>query len=630
MGWIEQLYHTYENLQSNKEILKGCQTPLAPVSHIIQNMHVEVFLDKEGNMIRISPIEKEDAITIVPCTEDSATRSSGIAPHMLYDNLKYVAGDAFDFTGDEKLKERYQKYCEQLEKWCCDSECPEDVKSIYQYIKKKTLLHDLIEKNIVVHEEGKLKWNAGTQNKPNDVLSTFVRFCVIHDGDYTACNDNATIINAYIDYDRKAHQQYGVCIATGENSLITYKHSAGIRYPGDTAKLISGGKEENIALGYEISQKAHSALRWLARNQGFKTGEQTVVVWSVGTKQVPSPLEDTYGIFADLSIIHNSYTPMDVYAKNLKKAVLGYRKSDLTGPLDQNKIIVMILEAATPGRLSIEYYKEFMDIDYLDNIEYWHRTCVWNHSYKLEQNTLDQEDGREKKESRRIKFTGAPSVNDIIEAAYGRNVDEKLKKHLIELLVACVVDRKNIPYDIVMKAVQRLSNPSAMKNWEHEKYLSITCALIKKYYYDRYKEDYDMAVNYENRDRSYLFGRVLAYAERIEKYVQFKQGGENRVPNAYKLRSKFHVQPARTLEILDDKLQPYVEKLHTIDGGKHYWMYLSMQSVISMIDENDYRNNKPLNPTYLLGYACQMTDLYAKREENEETENKINKNEEEF
>ena len=132
-----------------------------------------------------------------------------------------------------------------------------------------------------------------------------------------------------------------------------------------------------------------------------------------------------------------------------------------------------------------------------------------------------------------------------------------------------------------------------------------------------------MALDIDNNDRSYLFGRVLAYVERIEEYANYLVG-EKRVPNARKLRSKYKAQPAKTLVLLDEKIEPYLERIYTI---RSMYLYKEMLEVISRINEGDFMDNKPLSPKYLLGYASQMASFKEKtgsgNKQNEETENDI-------
>lgn len=629
MGWMTQLYKTYENLASHPETLRSCKIPLVPVSHTLQAAHLEIVLDPDGNIRRVEGIPKDKAMTLVPSTETSASRSSGDSPHMLYDNLKYIAGDASRYFNDKKMQAKYEKYCAQLAEWCADAQCPADVRVIYRYVLQGHVIDDLLRFGIFTAEDGKLTkaWNGDPDNKPTDFAATFVRFRV-EKGlfDTVACNQNTELINAYIAYDAKKYATVSLCFATGRRVPVTYNHPAKILHTGDKAKLISAtdnigfkftGRfrkiEDAVAVGYDISHKAHSALRWLVANQGFKTGDQTVVAWAVSNRRLPSLLADTHDMkqemeFSSGSAEEDRYMPMEEYARSIQLAVAGYRHN--FGQIaENNDVILMIVEAATPGRLSIVYYREFTGFDYLDRIEAWHKSCVWNHNYKA-QTTVTDEEGVSKKRTTHIKYTGAPSVLDIIFAGYGKDVDDKLKKHWIEILTACIADGKKLPKEIVVKAVQRCSNPQRLEGWEAGKTLSVTCALIRKYYYEKGVE-YDMALDYENTDRSYLFGRVLAYAEKIEEYAQYISGADKHEPNARKLMSKFHMQPARTLVILQDKLAPYSGRLYV----KHGWMYDQMRDVLSRINTLDYMNDRPLEPQYLLGYACQYAALRTKKED---------------
>lgn len=49
------------------------------------------------------------------------------------------------------------------------------------------------------------------------------------------------------------------------------------------------------------------------------------------------------------------------------------------------------------------------------------------------------------------------------------------------------------------------------KNWE--RVLTLACSLVKKHYE---REEWNEALNKEEKDRNYLYGRLLAVADRIE------------------------------------------------------------------------------------------------------------------
>ena len=110
----------------------------------------------------------------------------------------------------------------------------------------------------------------------------------------------------------------------------------------------------------------------------------------------------------------------------------------------------------------------------MDNIRSWHSTCIWNHSYKSVAAGADE---KGKVQYRHVRYTGAPPPADIVFAAYGPRVDEKLKRKAVERLLPCIVEKRAIPRDLMISAVQRASNPPAMEPWDWQKTLSIACAL---------------------------------------------------------------------------------------------------------------------------------------------------------
>lgn len=181
----------------------------------------------------------------------------------------------------------------------------------------------------------------------------------------------------------------------------------------------------------------------------------------------------------------------------------------------------------------------------------------------------------------------------------------------MERLLPCIIDERSIQRDIVKSAVNRASNPVAMEKWEWEKTLSITCALVRKMYIDQ-KEVWDVALNEETTDRSYLFGRLLAVADVLERSALGKD--EKRATNAIRYMNSFSKNPARTWRTLQDSLQPYQAKL-----GTKVTRYSKLIDEIGDAMEFGDFDNKPLKEIYLLGFYSQRRELYKKKTE-EETE----------
>ena len=97
------------------------------------------------------------------------------------------------------------------------------------------------------------------------------------------------------------------------------------------------------------------SVRWLIKRQGYQSDGQVFVAWEVGGADTPPLLQDTAQLFGDermelthAETAHHQGDAGQLYALRLKKAIAGYR-AKLT---EKEKVIVMGVDAATPGRLA--------------------------------------------------------------------------------------------------------------------------------------------------------------------------------------------------------------------------------------------------------------------------------------
>ena len=130
-----------------------------------------------------------------------------------------------------------------------------------------------------------------------------------------------------------------------------------------------------------------------------------------------------------------------------------------------------------------------------------------------------------------------------------------------------------------------------------------------------------MAWDENNKQRSYLFGGVLAYYHYIENYML--EGNESsRLTNAMRLKPYFSRRPKTTLGILDQKLSPYLRRLYSRDdrlAGYYKGKVTELNRLLSELDGDNCRNltDEPLDETYLLGFASKLNDLYSSKKEGE-------------
>ncbi|MCB2296325.1 type I-C CRISPR-associated protein Cas8c/Csd1 [Clostridium tagluense] len=616
MSWIQKLYDTYENCRSEVGIpgTDEKRITLLPIAHSTQNAQIELVISGDGDFRRARVLEKNEVVTIIPVNEDSATRSNGIVPHPLCDKLQYVAGDYIRYVDKKNGEKFYNKYIEQLEVWCNSPYCNEKVNVILCYLKKKKLMLDLIEHKILVGDDnGNL--TKGVKFGTIDQSDAFIRFKVEISGeDESAVWLDPKVYESYINYYLSLQEEIALCYVKGQKIPCCEKHPAKVRHTGDKSKLISANdtsgftyrgrfadKNQAVSVGYETTQKAHNALRWLIEKQGYKNGEQVIIAWSTNNQDIPDPLYDTQDSMFGKEEPAAISTEKE-FAGRLSSAIEGYG-CDLD---TKAEIVIMGLDAATIGRLSITYYRELDGMDFLNRIEHWHKTCIWKHTYKKVKDGFDE---KGKPKLKHITFIGAPSPKDITLAAYGEKVNDKLKKSTVERLLPCIIDGARLPYDIVNSTVNRVSNPVAMEKWEWEKALTIACALVRKDRYDKVKkEEWSMALDENQKDRSYIFGRLLAVAQQIEEYALYT-AGEKRDTNAERLMHQFKIHPYKTWGIITDKLKPYMARL----GFRGISLKELMTKVNSMIPYEEFISQKKLDDSYILGYYCQRQVLIEEK-----------------
>lgn len=478
-------------------------------------------------------------------------------------------------------------------------------------------------KVVLVGGDGRLlsKDRANREKSAKDIFtvlnaqdSAVVRWVVeiVGDNESRAWRD-ATLWDSWANFYLTSKQEKDVCLVTGQIQILTNNHPKYIRREGDNAKIISANDTSGFTfrgrfitdaqacgVGLETSQKAHYALSWLISRQGYRAGDLAVVAWAVSGAQVPQLTDDTYALFSDLApdSSMNADTAQDV-AIRLKKKIAGYRQE--IG--DRADVIVMAVDSATPGRLSIVYYRALKGSEFLECLEDWHETCAWRHTYR----SIEVQDEKGKTRKRYIAFVGAPAPGDIAEAAYGGRVDDKLKKATIKRMLPCIVDGQPIPHDLVESVVRRASNRAGLSGYDWSKALSIACALYRKL--NERKEKYEMSLDETRRTRDYLYGRLLAIADVLEER-SLSQAEKNRPTNATRYMQQFSQRPFRTWKQIHDSLTPYFMRL----GGKAYYYKNLIAEVETLFTPEDFVANKPLTGEYLLGYYCQRQKMWERKD----------------
>lgn len=642
MSYVNELIDLYNKNQDKIGVIEyrgDIPYVLLPPFHTTVTAQITVTIDQNGNFMRAELVAQNDKMTIIPVTEKSGSRTAGKEPHPLCDNLRYLAGDYKDYYKDDGVCN--ELYMSQIEKWEKSTYSHEKVKAIYLYLKKATLIKDLVEQKII-----KLNDNNQIDDKENmeGIVQTkaFVRFIIRSTGENLhreipdECWKDRTLQDCYIKYVRSQEREKGMCYLTGNMESISYLHSKKIRNEGDGAKLISANdsqnftyrgrfanREEAVAVGSETSQIVHNTLKWIIRKQGAFFDTMTIVTWESDQLSMPKWNMDTESIITEYENEQeeNDWDSWDdnwseeeevsdgnpITAEKFYKALNGYgKKVDNT-----SNMILLAFDAATPGRLAMIENVTLDTARYLKNIEKWHNDCNWIHE--------------KWKDGKRIQFWGMVGVRDIADILFGIEnkgklsiVDgngKKLYAEVAKRLLPCIWYGSNIPYDYVNLAVVKASNPltyKERKNWE--RVLTLACSMVKKNEKDRNKEEWNVALDKSAKDRSYLYGRLLAVADRIE-YMTYDAKDNGRITNAKRYMSTFSQRPYETWKVIEENIQPYLAKLDVVKR-KYYENLLS--EICNLFDIDKFKENKKLDGLYLLGFHSQEYDLRFKKENSEE------------
>lgn len=596
--------------------------------------HIEIVIDDQGNFRRAKVLEnKAEQKTLIPCTEESGGRS-GKKPknHPLCDKLQYIAGDFVRFGGNvtsgfaEKPSEPYDNLLDTLGKWKESGFSHPMVTAIYKYLKKGTVVADLVSASILPTVSNGMAVSESFEGDKKSAplifrilpqgqvpMDAFVRFRIEGDLTETATWDSPSLKEAWISFHKSLLKTEGFCAVTGEEKAkIADSHPAKLRHDADKAKLISSndstgftfrGKfltaEQAAGVSFEVTQKAHSALQWLIRRQAFRSGNQVFISWATTGKPIPDPCANTWDFLGDEFQINDTSTSQtgDVgqsFALRFNKKLAGY-KANIS---DTEDIVVMGLDSATPGRMAITFYRELSGSEFLARVEKWHSDFAWFQNF-----------------SKDTKFIGAPSPKDIAWCTYGKKAEGKngikLLNATVERLLPSIIDGRPVPRDLVEQCVRRASNRIGLEPWEFEKCLGIACALYKGFYNER---GYIMALEEERNTRDYLYGRLLAVAEKIESMALYF-ANEKRETIAARLMQRFADRPYSTWRTIETSLTPYKARIKAKAPGLLAGYIELIDTICCQFQTDEFKQDSRMSGEFLLSYHCQRKWLREHKRE---------------
>jgi CRISPR-associated protein Csd1 len=592
MGLLQKACETYDTHKDLVGVPQAERQTLVPISHIITSADIEITVNQDGKFVSARALDKSEPKIIIPATEDSGGRTSAPCAHPLCDQLGYIA------PYDEK---KHPLYVAQLTAWAESEYSHPMLSPILTYVKNETILVDLTQADLV-------QFNAkGVPEKEKAMICWRVVGTLEMQ---EACWLNQDLFRAFSAWYAAQRQERAcaLCMISGDVTAPAAQHPKGIVSINGNAKLISANdnsgftfrgrftnEEQAATISYLASQKAHNALRWLIANQGVPIGGRTFLCWNPQGKPMPQVTSPLRRRNAPQPVV---VTPSE-YRKELALALASYQYE-----LPENKdgVVIAAFDAATTGRLSLTYYNELRGSDFLQRLHDWDSSCCWwNGPLGIQ----------------------SPSLKQIILCAFGTQREEKLAiddrvlKQQMQRLVACRMEQAKFPSDIEQAVVHKASNLQIYDTNTRALLLFVACAVIKKYRYDTFKEEWEMSLETNKQDRSYQFGRLLAVLEKAERDTY--QSDENREPNAVRRQSIFVQRPfAIGCAVWGDLRKAYLPRLKPGHRATYEKLFGEIMEQLSQFPEHEL--NLPLQDTYMLGYYLQRNELYKSKKEKEAEE----------
>ena len=661
MSWMQKLYRTYEYVQEQGLNDEDLALPF----HMSKAVHLKVILNDKAELVGAERFEVKKQVPIQVTEKSSKRAGSAIAPYALHDGLQYIAKTAGNYltieylskvaekdngkkwkeflagtdeykqkfadTEKAKYKDCFEFYEKQLSGWNEFGNLKE-IKFVLQYIQKGSLIEDLLEKQIFSFKD-----NILSAGKDDPFSLTIVWAVEISNDPHSDLWSKNSIKKQWIEYQEsqsgEEREQPELCYITGERDYAAKAYpkiegNAKLVSANDTSGFTFLGRflsdKQAVALGRDVSQKAFNMLKWLIKRQGIRNGDQVTVAWAISGKPVPSPMKDISSEIdwdnLDISAVENpdeiaaqrlpenSEASLD-WSVNIGRAAAQIIKKKLHGYQAELKaheqISLIMLDSATPGRMALTYYQEFLSADYFANLDAWIDDFSWYQRYSIE-----VPNGKKTDKRTQWRFV-PPSPYSIAEAVYGKSLSDTLKKQLYARLLPVIAGGTSmpIPEDLVRQSFQAACNPNGCENWEWQRNIGVACALYKGWrarHHDlSQRRTYPMSLDTENRSRDYLYGRLLAVAENTESYALYL-AGEKRATTAERYMQRFAEHPFATWRNIELALKSYQERLR--NNGKDTGAQ-AIGEIMELFATDDFTRDDKLSGEFLLGYHCQKMEI---------------------
>ena len=633
MDFFTALLRAYETAEETGWVDNSQKSisPLLPIYHTSRRSNgkdtIAVLLDNEGNFMKAEFIGDGESI-VFPVTSASVARSGkNPAPHPLVDKLTYYLS--------EINQGQYDTYHRQLDEWIV--QCQEqEVKNFLGLIQQFLLQDDFIDKIIqslfgrVIKREGlKVTYLTSDDSEKIVDLSTaflefkidqFIGYQTVSVTNYVDLHKNYI---AYVESNQKANI---ICNISGKQEVLAAKHRGLI----GNAKLISVSnnietykgrfkeREDVFTVGNQTSEKIHLMAKFLLENEhthAWLGSGQHLINWFSDDLTNETQLNITSPKGEEVEdngmIDFGEISPVDIPKFQVTETNQKIRSAFIHGKKqfgDGATYYVAIVNKTNDGRVALKYFRQLAVSQLLENLNKWQEKYSWQ---------VKKKNGE--------YFECPPSYLDIILAAYGVDRgrfleldNDKFKSDQFQKLATSMLDGKDVPETILGKLSDNIKQRQKYgTTWN--KVLFVSLALLHKYN----KEEFTPMLDHENKNRSYLFGRLLAIFELLELQRYQLDGSKNdRITNAERYWTAYTSQPAKLMMNLTNKIKPYEEVVKLNNPGIFNKLEKEREEIMYLLGPlmQERGINDPLDYRFIFGYYAEKQYFYTKQEKNESEE----------
>jgi CRISPR-associated protein Csd1 len=123
-----------------------------------------------------------------------------------------------------------------------------------------------------------------------------------------------------------------------------------------------------------------------------------------------------------------------------------------------------------------------------------------------------------------------------------------------------------------------------------------------------------MALEEERNSRDYLYGRLLAVAEKLESMALYF-ANEKRETTAARLMQRFADRPFSTWLTIETSLTPYKSRINSKNPGLLKGYMELIDRICSQFQIDEFKQDSRLSGEFLLSYHCQRKWLNEHKRE---------------